>query len=252
MRRLRLAALLALALPHSAGGEDSLRVLAAASLTEAFGAIAEAFEKAHPGSSVEVSFAGSQILRVQIEQGAPADVFASADLAHAQTSKSSGLLNDYAVFARNALVVVTPADGAAVRRVQDLARPGMKVVVAGPLVPVGRYTSQVLAKLSASGLYGDDFQRHVQANIVSQETSVRAVLSKVALGEADAGIVYLTDAAAAGDKVRRLAIDDRYNVVAEYPIGVVSRSRAPARAQAFVDFVSGPAGQALLRKHGFR
>jgi len=227
-------------------------VFAAASLSEAFREIAAEFEKAQPGPPVELSLAGSQVLRAQIEHGAPADVFASADLAHADALKAAGLLKTFVVFTRNALAVVAPAGPGKVGRLQDLARPGVKVVVAGPTVPAGRYTAQVIAKLSGSGLYGDDFQTRVQANVVSQETNVRAVLSKVSLGEADAGFVYLTDAAAAAGAVRVLTVADRYNVVAEYPIGVLARGANPRRAQAFVEFVAGAQGQALLRKHGFR
>jgi molybdate transport system substrate-binding protein len=230
---------------------ETLRVSAAASLTEAFGEIARAFEAAHPGDDVELNFAGSQVLRTQIEQGAPVDVFASADLVHADALKRVGLLGAYQVFAHNRLVVVTPVEGAKIVRLVDAARPGMRVVVAGPTVPVGRYTTQVLQKLGAAGLYGDDFQARVLANVVSQETNVRMVLSKVALGEADAGFVYATDAMTAPGKVKSIDVPDRYNVVAQYPIGVVARSAAPEKAKAFVALVLGAEGQGVLRKYGF-
>jgi molybdate transport system substrate-binding protein len=233
------------------GSAETLRVSAAASLTESFQEIARAFESAHPGDSVELNFAGSQILRTQIEQGAPVDVFASADVTHAASLEAAGLLGPCQVFARNRLVVVVPAREPRVGRLQDLARPGIKVVVAGPNVPVGRYTTQVLAKLSAAGPFGDDFQTRVQANVASQETDVRAVVSKVVLGEADAGFVYATDAAAASDKVRAIDIPARYNVVAEYPIGVVSKSPAAGKAKDFVALVLGEKGQEILRRHGF-
>ena len=244
-----MAVLLATA-THVASAE-TLKVSAAASLTEAFQEIARAFEKARPGDSVELNLAGSQVLRTQIEQGAPVDVFASADLAHADALKASGLLGPYKVFARNKVVVVVPAHESKVGRLQDLARPGIKVVVAGAAVPVGRYTTQVLAKLAAAGLFGDDFQARVQANVASQETNVRAVLSKVALGEADAGFVYTTDAATVPDKVRTIDIPSRYNVVAEYPIGIVAKSTAADKAKAFVAIVLGDEGQAILRRYGF-
>jgi molybdate transport system substrate-binding protein len=234
--------------PGSAFAE-TVRVFAAASLTEAFRDMAAAYEKAHPGDTVELSFAGSQVLRTQIEQGAPADVFASADLVHAAALRSAGLLDAYRVFTRNTLVVVAAREGR-VRRLQDLARPKVRIVVAGPMVPVGRYTTQAIARLGSAGLYGDDFQARVQANVVSQETNVRAVLSKVALGEADAGFVYVTDAAGS-DTVRTIDVPDRYNVVAEYPIGVVSKSAAAGQARAFVELVLGAQGQALLGTHGF-
>jgi molybdate transport system substrate-binding protein len=244
-------ALVALLLAARAAHADTLRVSAAASLTEAFQEIAALYEQAQPGDSVELNFAGSQVLRTQIEQGAAADVFASADLVHADALKAGGLLGPYQVFARNRLVVVVPAQGARVRGLQDLARPGMKLVVAGPSVPVGRYTTQAIAKLAAAGLFGDDFQARAHANVASQETSVRAVLAKVALGEADAGFVYASDAATAPEKVRTLDVPERYNVVAQYPIGVLARSGAAEKARVFVALVTGSEGQAILRKHGF-
>jgi len=252
MKRRSVASALLLAVacaPVSRG--ETLRVSAAASLTESFREIARIFERAHPGDSVELNFAGSQVLRTQIEQGASVDVFASADLVHADALRKTGLLGRYEVFARNRLVVVAPATQARVRRLQDLARPGTKVVVAGSSVPVGRYTTQVVSKLGAAGLFGDDFPARLQANIVSQETNVRAVLSKVALGEADAGFVYATDAAAS-DNVAVIDVPARYNVIAEYPIGVLGRSAVPERARAFVALVSGEEGQAVLRRFGFQ
>jgi molybdate transport system substrate-binding protein len=254
MRRLCLAALVAVFLAvvaAPAASAETLRVFAAASLTEAFREVAALFEKQHAGASVELNLAGSQVLRTQIEQGAPADVFASADLVHADALKAAGVLGPYRVFARNTLAVVVPAGSPKVIRLQDVARPGIRVLVAGPAVPVGRYTTQVLAKLAAAGLYGDDFQGRVQANVVSQETNVRAVLAKVALGEADAGFVYVTDADTAGPKVKTLEIPERYNVVAEYPVGVLTKSAATTQAKAFVDLLLGPEGQAILIKHGF-
>jgi molybdate transport system substrate-binding protein len=253
MRRALVAAMAALLVPlagTSVARAETLRVFAASSLTEAFQEAAAAFEAAHAGDHVELNLAGSQLLRMQIEQGAAADVFASADRAHADALRQSRLLPTYQIFARNGLVVVASPEGP-VRRLQDIAGPRVKVVMGGEAVPVGRYALQALGRLAASGLFGDDFQARVLANVVSQEPNVRAVLSKVALGEADVGFVYETDAAG-DEKVRRIEIPERYNVSAEYPIGVLSASRAREQAQAFVDFVLAPAGRAILRKHGFR
>ena len=253
MGKLRAATVMTvLALPASGAlSAERLRVFAAASLTEAFREVAAVHERVHPGRTVELNFAGSQVLRTQIEQGAPGDVFASADLVHADALRRAMLLRSCEVFARNALVVVVPAGEARVKGLADLARPGTKLVVAGPAVPAGRYTAEVLARLGAAGLYGDDFPVRVQANIVSQEASVRVVLAKVALGEADAGFVYRSDAAAEKEKTRTIEIPERDNVVAEYAIGVLRRSHAPQEAQAFVDLVLGAEGQAILRAHGF-
>jgi molybdate transport system substrate-binding protein len=228
---------------------ETVRVLAASSLTEAFGEIAADFEAAHPGTKVELGFAGSQVLRTQVEQGAPADVFASADLEQAEALVRAGLLGPTRVFARNALVVVVPASAAKVASLAGLGRPGIRVVLAGPAVPAGRYAAEALRRLDQSGSLGDGFATRVRANVVSEETNVRAVLSKVVLGEADAGLVYVTDAAGAGDKVRVLELP--VSVVAEYPIGILRGARALAAA-AFVDLVLGERGQAILRRHGFR
>jgi molybdate transport system substrate-binding protein len=243
------AALLGLLPWPTAAGAASVRVFAASSLTEAFRDLGAAFERAHPGDHVEMSFAGSQVLRTQIEQGAVADVFAPADLDHAEVLRRAGLLGAYRVFATNRMVVVAPAEGRVVD-LEDLARPGVRVVVAGPAVPAGRYTARVLASLAAAGLFGADYQSRVRANVVSEETNVRFVLSKVEIGEADAGFVYATDAAAS-KAVRVLDVPACCNVVAEYPIGVVTRSGAGDLARAFVDFVRSPAARALLAKHGF-
>jgi molybdate transport system substrate-binding protein len=227
----------------------TLRVSAAASLTDAFRELAAAFERAHPGLTVELNFAGSQLLRTQIEQGAKMDVFASADLAHAEALAQAGLLGPHRVFARNRLVVAVPAGGGKVRRLEDLAQAGIRVVVAGPSVPAGRYTSEALGKLDAGPL-GAGFRKRVEANVVSQETSVRAVLAKVALGEADAGFVYVTDLAGARNAVA-IEIPKACNVIAEYPIGVLRQSAAAADAASFVEYVLSADGQAVLGKHGF-
>lgn len=235
----------------SAARGENLRVFAAASLTEAFTEIGTAFEERHPDLTVEFNFAGSQVLRTQIEQGAGADVFVSADRVHAEALRAKDLIGGVEVVARNVLVVVIPAEAPRVTTLGDIARPGMKVVVAGPTVPVGRYTTQVLRKMAGSGLYGDDYQTRVQANVVSQESNVRAVLAKITLGEADAGFVYRTDAITALDKVQALTIPDRLNVVAEYPIGLVAGANAPELAREFIEFVQGPEGRAILDRFGF-
>jgi molybdate transport system substrate-binding protein len=244
------AAVVRWALLAGPASAQTLRVSAAASLTEAFTEIAREFERARPGVTVELNFAGSQVLRTQIEQGAPVDVFASADRASLEPLERTGLVGRSGVFAHNRLVVIVPAAEARVARLSDLARPGTKVVVASPTVPAGRYTAQLLARLGAAGLYGDDFAARVEANVASRETSVRAVLAKVALGEADAGVVYATDAAASA-KVRVIEVPARDNVTAEYPIAVVTRGKGGETARAFVDRVRGVDGQAILRRHGF-
>jgi molybdate transport system substrate-binding protein len=232
-------------------GDEPLRVLAAASLTEALDEIARAFEQAHPGAKVEPGFAGTQVLRTQLEQGAPADVFVSADVQHAAALERQGLLEAIRTLAHNRLVVVTPADGSPVVAPSDLAKPFIRIVLANPSVPAGRYALRALAGIAEDGRWGRDFATRVRVNVVSEETNVRAVLAKVALGEADAGIVYATDARTARGQVRTVEIPPELNVEAEYPIGILRRSARKALAEEFVAWALGPDGQAILRAHGF-
>ena len=242
---------LALLSSASSASAETVRVFAAASLTQAFREIGAVYGKARPGDRVEFNFAGSQLLRTQIEQGAPADVFASADPEHMEALRRKRLAVAPRVFARNRLVVVTPAGRGTVRRLADLARPGVKVVLAGPTVPAGRYALQALRKMNGVPPFPRDFSRRVEANVVSRETNVRAVLAKVALGEADAGFVYGTDAAAARGRVRVLPIPARLNVTATYPVAIVAAGRTKPGANAFMGEVLSPRGQVILRKYGF-
>jgi molybdate transport system substrate-binding protein len=237
--------------PISLAQAATIHVFAASSLTEAFQDIGALYTQQNPGDVVEFNFAGSQLLKTQIEEGAPADLFASADHVQMDALKAENLAAGDVVFARNRLVVVTPADKPKVRRLGDLARPGIRLVVANANVPVGRYTTQLLGKMTKAGLYGDDFQRRVTANVVSQETNVRAVLAKVSLGEADAGVVYVTDARTVADAVTVIEIPDRMNIVAEYPIAVLSRSEATEAAGRFMALVMSNAGREILAKRGF-
>ena len=237
----------------SSSGGTRLTVFAAASLTAAFGDIAKSFESANPGTKVTFSFAGSQQLRTQIEQGAPADVFASADNKNMDPLKSEGLIvGDPQIFTRNRLVVILPKNNpAGIKTLQDLAKPGLKLDIADASVPVGNYTLQALDKLSADPAYGADFKTQVLARVVSKENDVKQVVSKIALGEADAGVVYTTDAQAAIDQLTTIDIPDQFNVIATYPIAVVKASANPTLAQKFVDLVLSADGQAVLKKYGF-
>jgi molybdate transport system substrate-binding protein len=216
-------------------------VLAAASLTDAFKAISAEFEKAHPGVAVQFSFAGSSTLVQQIGEGAPADVFASADEANMQKAADAGELAGPArIFATNSLVIAVPAGNPKhIASLGDLTRSGLSLVLAAPAVPAGKYAAQAFAK---AGL---------PVPSASQEVDVRAVLNKVALDEADAGIVYVTDIRAAGGKVEAVPIPEQYNVVARYPIAVLKHARDPNGAAAFVDFVLSPAGRTTLETFGF-
>ncbi|MGZ6162629.1 MAG: molybdate ABC transporter substrate-binding protein [Myxococcaceae bacterium] len=227
----------------------ALAVFAAASLREAFIALGTTFERAHPGVTVRLNFAGSQELRTQIEHGAPDDVFASADVRQMDLARSAGLVDPPVPFATNGPVIVVPADNPGkVRSLTDLS--GVKRLVIGtPEVPIGAYTLQILERARAQ--LGADFPARVQARVVSRELNVRQVLTKVSLGEANAGIVYRTDARSAGDKVQVVEIPTDINVVAEYPIATVTRAPQPELARQWVALVTGPAGQAALSEAGF-
>jgi molybdate transport system substrate-binding protein len=251
-RWLGAAALLLALVPASVSAAD-LTVFAAASLTDAFKEIGTAFERGHPGTKVAFNFAASSLLRTQIEQGAPADVFASADMAQMEPLVKAGKVRDVASFTRNRLVVVTPAaNPGRIQRVQDLDQPGRRLGITAEQVPIGRYTRQALAKMSGPGGLGSDFQQKVLANVVTQEANVRALLTKVELGELDAAIVYASDAVAAGPKVRAIAIPSRYNEIAGYPVGVVVASANPGDAAAFARFLRSGSAQGVLKRYGFQ
>ena len=237
------AALLLAACGGGSGGgsgkesPEELRVFAAASLTGAFTDIGKRFTAAN-GTRVSFNFAGSQALATQVRQAAPADVFASADLAN--MAKVRDLVGTPRNFASNLLqIVVEQGNPKGVEGLADLGDPDLKVVLAAPDVPAGKYAAQILGKAG------------VTVRPVSQEDNVKAVVTKVALGEADAGIVYVTDVAAGGDRVEGVAIPRDQNVLATYPIATVKASKAQDEAKRFVDLVLSDQGQQVLRKHGF-
>lgn len=249
------AAVVLLGLVGCSSGDDPggtvtgrVTVFAAASLKESFTDLAHAFEQTHPGSKVQLSFAGSQQLAVQITQGAPANVFASADLNTMQNVVASGRITKGNVtpLAKNLLVVVAWYSSK-VGSLEDLARPHTRVILAASKVPVGAYSVQALDKASQA-LNRPDFAKSVLANVLSYEQDVRAVLTKVQLGEADAGIVYLTDAAGA-TRVRTIPIPDAMNVNAEYWIAPLDQWNDASKA--FVAFALSPNGAQIMKTHGF-
>lgn len=230
---------------------QTLTVFAAASLTGAFGDIGKAFEAMHPGVTVKFSFAGSQTLRAQIEQGAPADVFASANSTEMNTLVNDKKVDSGApqIFLTNQLVVILPPNNpAGVSSLQDLSRSGLKIVLAASSVPAGNYALQVVDNLNSQ--YGTDFKAKVLANVVSNETDVKQVVAKVQLGEADAGIVYVSDAVAA-PQLQKLDIPGNVNVTAKYPIAPLIGSANSDLAKQFISYVLSADGQAILKKWGF-
>ena len=232
-----------------------LTVFAAASLTDAFNETAKAFEANNSGVTVALNYAGSQVLATQIKQGATADVFASADQKNMKSVQDAGLMNNSSItiFAQNKLAIIVPKGNPAnITSLNDLANSGVKLVVANSSVPVGNYSLQMLSKASNNSSYGAGFNTSVLKNVVSEETNVNDVVVKVALGEGDAGIVYVSDVPAAyKDKVTVITIPDSVNVIAQYPIGVLSGSQNAQMAQSWINYVTSPAGQAILLKYGF-
>lgn len=233
----------------------TLTIFAAASLTEAFNELKSPFEAAHPGVTLIYNFAGSNALAQQLGQGAPADVFASANATQLNVAVEAGRVvsGTAQVFVRNHLVVVVPTGNPGqVATLQDLAKPGLKIVFAATEVPVGQYALDFLDKAAQNAAFGASFKDEVLANVVSYEENVRSVLTKVTLGEGDAGIVYTSDiTGAAVRQVERLDIPDDLNTIARYPIAPISDSAHPELAQAFVDYSLSPEGQAILARYGF-
>ncbi|MBZ0150927.1 MAG: molybdate ABC transporter substrate-binding protein [Planctomycetes bacterium] len=247
LRRLSLTTLtLLLTLPGACTkptpAAEKTMVFAAASLTAAFEELAKTFEQGHPGARLELHFAGTPQLVLQLQEGAEVDVFAAADQANMQKVVATGKTTAAPVtFAQNRLtIVVAKGNPKGIAGLADLSRQDLRVVLCGPEVPAGRYARQALD------------QAKVAVASRSDEPSVKAVVSKVALGEVDAGIVYVTDAAGAKDKVDAVAIADEQNVIASYPIVRLQCGHAedPVGEQ-FVAFVLSAAGQAVLARHGF-
>jgi molybdate transport system substrate-binding protein len=246
------AALIVSSVQVSSQSSPALTVFAAASLTDAFTEIGGVFD-AKNQTRTAFQFAGSQTLRTQLENGARADVYASANSAQFEPLVKSGLVVNGGVFTQNRLVVIVPKKGkGSVKTLADLAKPGVKLVVADKAVPVGAYTRAVFGALENSGRFGTNYAARVLRNVVSEETNVRQVALKVKLGEADAGVVYTTDVTPdLASAVIEIAISTRYNVLASYFVGTLNTSSNPGVARAFVAFVRSNSGQAILEKWGF-
>jgi len=220
------------------GGSSSLDVFAASSLTEAFTELADDYAAARPDTEVTLNFAGSNDLVTQMRQGASADVFASAD--ETNMEKAGELVDAPQVFAGNTLAIaVAPGNPEHIDSLGDLGRPDLKVVLAAPEVPAGKYAREILDRAG------------VDVSPVSLEVTVKGVVTKVSLGEADAGIVYVTDVTAAKGEVGSVAIPEAQNVVASYPIATVAGSDDATAAQAFVDLVLSDRGREVLAERGF-
>jgi molybdate transport system substrate-binding protein len=223
------------------GVEGDITVFAAASLTESFTEVGEAFTATNPDAKVTFSFDASSALVQQITEGAPANVFASADVANMDKLTGAGLDGtEPVIFATNLLtIIVQPDNPKGITGVADLANPDITTVICAPEVPCGRYADEIFTKAEVS------------VTPVSLEQNVRGVVTKVSAGEADSGIVYVTDVIAAGDDAAMVEIPADINVLAEYPIAAVKDSSSPEVSRAFIDFLLSTDGQAIMADHGF-
>jgi molybdate transport system substrate-binding protein len=263
MRRLTVCALLVVVeaicgRPVSIAQENrsvELNVFAAASLTEAFNELAEQYRALESDVKITFNFAGSQQLAQQISQGAPLDIFVSANMKQMIEAARSGRIDTAAVmiFAHNRLVVVYPKENAAgVHALRDLRKDHLKIILADKAVPVGQYSLDVLEKCGKSKEFDSTFRMDVLRNVVSYEENVKVVLSKIVLGEADAGIVYTSDVSEeALHDVGTIEIPDELNIIASYPIAVLRDSKELAHAKKFVAYVLSEKGEAVMARFGF-
>ena len=236
----------------AAGRPVELTVFAAASLKDALDALTSAYETAVPGTTLTVATDSSSTLRTQIEQGAPADLFLSADRKNPQRLVDAGLTDGPAIdFAGNTLTVIVPTDNpAGIESPADLAVPGVKIVAAGDDVPIATYAGRAVEQLATLPGYPADYARAYALNVVSREQDVKAVVAKIELGEGDAAIVYVTDARASRT-VAAVEIPDTANVTATYAGVVLAESTRRDEAHAFLDWLAGPAGVEILAGFGF-
>lgn len=243
---------------HEAAAQQTtneLSVFAAASLSEAFRAMAAEYESTHQGEKITFNFAGSQQLVQQIAEGAPVDIFASANMKQMNEAIKSGRIDSASVrvFAHNRLVVACPKkNSAGIRSLHDLSAPDLKIVLADKAVPAGQYALEFLEKCDRNAAFDSSFKQRVMNNVVSYEENVEAVLSKIILGEADAGIVYASDISNnAGQRVDAIEIPEALNVAATYPIAVVRHAPSREQAVTFVQYILSGEGQRTLARFGF-
>ena len=231
----------------------TLTIFAAASLTKAFNDIEAKYHQAHSNVSFKATYDSSTTLEQQLANGAPGDIFASADTTNMQKATQAGLVTSSQVFASNRLVVILPASNPGhISTLKDLAKAGVKIDLANATVPVGKYARQALANMAKSPDYGPSYQAAVLKNVVSEEQNDSAIVQKVQLGEADAGIVYVSDVnPSSASKFVSIEIPDNFNVIAKYPIAALKGSTHSSDAQSFVQFVLSSDGQTILKGYNF-
>ncbi len=237
---------------NSHAEEQVLVVSAATSLQDSFIEAGKLFEHDHPGTRIAFNFASSNQLFSQIEQGAPVDVFASADMSLLKRLEDKSTITESSILARNKLIViVSNLSRMNINGLGDLKKKGVRIILAGNQVPAGRYARQILQKADQTGSFGPDYNSLVLHNIVSEEPDLRMVAMKIAFGEADAGIVYVSDAGGdVGNKLKTIAIADNLNVLMEYDVAIIKSSAHPAMAKSFYDLLLSPKGQEILIKGG--
>ncbi|MCK9566271.1 MAG: molybdate ABC transporter substrate-binding protein [Methanothrix sp.] len=249
-----LCSLLFIASAGLAEVQQDLTVYCGAGLTGALSEIGEIYENSS-NMSVKFNFDGVPALRAQIEQGAYADVLVSASVKHMKALQSEGFMDNQTVqiFARNKVAIIVPNDNPAnITGVKDLADPGVKILMGTKELPAGDYALLVMDNLAADKEFGPAFKDAVLANVVSLETTVNRIVSKVALGEADAGFAFISDVSPQMvGKVTRILIPDKYNVIGDFPVGVLTQSKYPEQSQAFIDVLMSDEGQSILDKYGF-
>ena len=235
-----------------ADGKPELTVFAASSLTGVFGELGSEFERQNPGVEVRFNFAGSSALLAQLQQGAPVDVFASADEAKMKAAAEAGTVSDPQVFAKNTPVVIVPrGNPAGVMTTRDLARSDLDLVLAQERVPIAEYAEGILTK--ADTRYGGNFKDRVMENVVSHEPDVRAAANRIALGEADATFVYASDVTPEmRERVEVVEIPKEFNTIATYPIAVAEDTPNPQLAKEWMELVLGEEGQRAMEEWEFR
>jgi molybdate transport system substrate-binding protein len=236
------------------GGKQggTLTILAASSLTDAFGQLGNTFEKRNPGTTVKASFGASSDLLAQIQQGAPADVFASAATEEMNTAEKDGLVSGKPeVFVKNREVIMVPKDNPAnINSLEDMAKPDIKLVLAAKDVPAADYAVEILGK--ANKVYGPNFEKDVLSNVVSREADVRASVNRVVVGDADATFGYASDYTPdVRDKVKVIPIPPKLNIIATYPIAALKDAKEQDLAKKWVDLVTSGEGQKVLKKWNF-
>ena len=245
--------MLALTACATPSGERTVTVFAAASLTEVFNEMGREFERLNEGAKVRLSYQASSTLRIQLEQGAEADVFASADEFNMDLARDADVISgDPVVFARNRLAVIVPGAASEVAALADLAKPGLRVVAGDDATPFGRYTNTAFERLAIDPEFGPAFRDAAVSNIVSKEANVRRAVAKVEIGEADAALAYVTDTGGAGrGDLVPIPIPERYSGPIRYPIAVVDGAASPGLAEDFITFILSKEGHAVLQRHNF-